>query len=131
MPKKDQIPNSSDAEPRVCDAGHRSAGEADVDSGSMMVQTDEVTVKCDEGYLVTIADEHTVRYSEDGKRLDFEISLQCCGGIQFVMHTYPPPEHWNREAGEERVPVSEVEYKRAVERTKRALEYLKLDFAVD
>ncbi len=97
---------------------------------SSLIQTDERTVR-GEGFTVTIADEHTVRYSEPGRSLHFEISLQCCGGIQFVLHTFPPPDHWDRESGEERIPIDEHEYREIIHRTKQALEYLKLDFAVD
>lgn len=97
---------------------------------SPLVQTDERTVRGD-GFSVTIADERTVRYDEPGRRVHFEISLQCCGGIQFVLHTFPPPDHWDRELGEERIPISEDEYKEIIRRTRQALEYLKLEFAVD
>ncbi len=97
---------------------------------SPLTQTDERTVRGD-GYSVTIADERTVRYDEAGRSVHFEISLQCCGGIQFVLHTFPPPEHWDREAGEERIPIGDEEYKEIVHRTRQALEYLKLEFAVD
>ncbi len=76
-------------------------------------------------------DERTVRYDEAGRSVHFEISLQCCGGIQFVLHTFPPPDHWDREVGEERIPIEQAEYKEIVRRTRQALEYLKLDFAVD
>ncbi len=96
----------------------------------VLTQTDERTVRGD-GFSVTIADEHTVRYDEPGRSLNFEISLQCCGGIQFVMHTYPPPDRWDRAPGEERIPISEDEYKEIIQRTKQALEYLQLQFAVD
>ncbi len=97
---------------------------------SPLTQTDERTVRGD-GYSVTIADERTVRYDEAGRSVHFEISLQCCGGIQFVLHTFPPPDHWDRQVGEERIPIEETEYKEIVRRTRQALEYLKLDFAVD
>src|SRR4051794_24392605 len=96
----------------------------------MLTQTDERTVRGD-GFSVTIADEHTVRYDEAGRSLQFEISLQCCGGIQFVLHTFPPPEHWDRAAGEERIPIADAQYKEIIRRTRLALEYLKLEFAVD
>ncbi len=95
-----------------------------------LTQTDERTVR-GEGFSVTIADEHTVRYDEPGRSVHFEISLQCCGGIQFVLHTFPPPEHWDREPGEERIPISEDEYREIVHRARQALEYLHLQFAVD
>src|SRR6266704_561061 len=81
-------------------------------SGSPMpvlTQTDERTVR-GEGFSVTIADEHTVRYDEPGRSLNFEISLQCCGGIQFVMHTLPSPDRWDRAPGEERITIDEDEY---------------------
>ena len=97
---------------------------------SSFTQTDERTVR-GEGFSVTIADEKTVRYDEPGRSLNFEISLQCCGGIQFVMHTYPPPDRWDREPGAERMPITENEYKVVIDRTKHALEYLQLQFAVD
>ena len=95
-----------------------------------LTQTDERTVR-GEGFSVTIADEHTVRYDEPGRSLNFEISLQCCGGIQFVMHTLPPPDRWDRAPGEERMPIEEDEYQQVINRTKQALEYLQLQFAVD
>ena len=96
----------------------------------VLVQTDERTVR-GEGYSVTIADEHTVRYDEPGRSLHFEISLQCCGGIQFVLHTLPPPDRWDRPQGEERIPITEGEYKAIIQRTKQALEYLQLQFVID
>jgi len=96
----------------------------------MLTQTDERTVRGD-GFSVTIADEHTVRYDEPGRSLHFEISLQCCGGIQFVLHTLPPPDRWERQPGEERMLLSDDEYKEVIHRTRQALEYLKLEFAVD
>ncbi len=116
--------------PHPCDARTSAFQPRGSYTWSMLVQTDERTVRGD-GFTVTIADEHTVRYSEDGRSLQFEISLQCCGGIQFVLHTYPRPEHWERHTGEERIPVEDAEYKEIVCRVKRSLEYLKLDFAVD
>jgi hypothetical protein len=96
----------------------------------VLTQTDERTVR-GEGYSVTIADEHTVRYTEPGRSLNFEISLQCCGGIQFVMHTLPPPDRWDRASGEERITIDEDEYQMVIKRTKQALEYLQLQFVVD
>jgi hypothetical protein len=57
--------------------------------------------------------------------------LQCCGGIQFVMHTFPPPDRWDRAPGEERIPLTEDEYKEIIHRTRQALEYLQLQFAID
>ena len=95
-----------------------------------LVQTDERTVR-GEGFSVTIADEHTVRYDEPGRSLHFEISLQCCGGIQFVLHTLPAPDRWDREPGAERMTIEEPEYQLVITRTKQALEYLQLQFAVD
>jgi hypothetical protein len=97
---------------------------------SPFTQTDERTVR-GQGFSVTIADERTVRYDEPGRSLNFEISLQCCGGIQFVMHTFPPPDRWDRAPGEERIPLDEGEYKEIIQRTKQALEYLQLQFAID
>ena len=97
---------------------------------SPLIQTDERTVR-GEGFSVTVADEHTIRYGEPGRSLNFEISLQCCGGIQFVLHTLPRPDRWDRTPGDERIPITEDEYKEIIQRTKKALEYLQLQFAID
>lgn len=98
----------------------------------MLAQIDETTVRSDEGYSVSILDERTVVYREGPNRsLHFEINVQCCGGIQFVLHTFPTPEHWDRSLGEDRVPLTRAQYESIVKRVRNSLEYLKLDFAVD
>lgn len=96
----------------------------------MLRQVDERTVRGD-GWTVGITDDQRIRYEQDGRRLHFEINVQCCGGILFVLHTYPAATSWEYRSGEDRVPISEAEYKEIVHRVREALEYLQLQFAVD
>ncbi|HYE25447.1 MAG TPA: hypothetical protein VEG32_09645 [Clostridia bacterium] len=97
---------------------------------AMLRQVDERTVRGD-GWTVIITDDRTIRYEQGGRRLHFEINVQCCGGIQFVLHTYPAATSWEHRTGEDRVAIAEAEYKQIVHRVREALEYLQLQFAVD
>lgn len=96
----------------------------------MLTQINDTTVRSDEGFAVCITDEHRVLYEENGRTLHFVISVQCCGGIMFVLHASPRAEHWDAAPGVDRQPISEQEYEKIVARVKRSLEYLQLDFAV-
>lgn len=101
----------------------------------MLAQADERTVRSDEGFKVSIADPKTVIYEQDGRSVRFTISVQCCGDIEFVLHTHPPAEHWHINRDDDpvdaRIPLSREEYENIVIRTKKALEYLQLLFAID